>query len=52
MPIFLFNVDLNYPITFCSYKFVAAFEAEMCRLALALRTKQTLASSHFTRHDL
>ncbi len=39
-------------LTFCSYKFVAAFEAEMCRLALALSTKLTLASSHFTRHDL
>ena len=39
-------------LTFCSYKFVATFEAEMCRPALALNTKQTLASSHFTRHDL
>jgi hypothetical protein len=46
------SVVLRLPVTFCSYKFVAAFEAEMCRLALALSTKQTLASSHFTRHDL
>lgn len=37
---------------YCSYKFVAEFEAEMCRLTLALSTKLTLESSYFTRHDL